>query len=120
MNTPPRFTSRFEIDDTTRVCVVTLRGHLDPVAVEDLHPQVQELVRAGYRKFVFDLSGLDYIGSLGLRLVVGLANQLKADGSVAMCQMTDSVKSVVGMTKIDLVLPTYPSRTEAVGAVAGL
>jgi anti-anti-sigma factor len=117
---PPRFASRFEIDDTTQVCVVTLAGHLDPTAVEDLHPQVQELVRAGYRKFVFDLAGLDYIGSLGLRLVVGLANQLRGEGAIALCDLTDSVRSVVDMTKLDLLLPTFHSRPEAVEAVAGI
>jgi anti-sigma B factor antagonist len=114
-----RFTSRFEIDDLTRVCVVTLNGQLDPVAVEDLHPQVQELVRAGYRRYVFDLSGLEYIGSLGLRLMVGLANQVKGDGSVALCDLTAGVRSVIELTKIDQVVPTFHSRAEAVGAVLG-
>src|SRR4051794_2769737 len=85
----PRLTSRFEIDDDTRVCVVSLGGKLDPEGVDDLHPQVQELVRAGYKRFVFDLSALDYVGSLGLRLFVGLANQLKSDGSVALCDLKD-------------------------------
>lgn len=112
------FSSRFEIDDHTRVCVVSLAGKLDPVAVEDLHPQVQELVRAGYKRFVFDLSALDYVGSLGIRLLVGLANQLKPDGgSVALSDLTAGVRSVVELTRVDRILPTYPTRTAAVDAV---
>jgi anti-anti-sigma factor len=111
------FTSRFEIDDATRVCVVSLAGKLDPVAVEELHPQVQELVRAGFRKYVFDLSGLDYVGSLGIRLLVGLAHQVKGDGAVALCELRDGVRSVVELTKIDQVIPAYPTRAEAVDAV---
>lgn len=117
MNSEGRFTSRFEIDDATRVCVVSLGGKFDPEAVDDLHPQVQELVRAGYRKFVFDLSGVSHIGSLGLRLLVGLANQVKEGGSVSLCDLTDGVRSVFEMTRVDRVLRTYRSRTEAVGAV---
>ena len=71
------FTSQFECDERTHVCVVTLTGNFDPFAVEGLQPRVQEKVDAGYRRFVFDLSQLHHIGSLGLRLLVGLHNQVK-------------------------------------------
>ena len=116
MSDDARFSSRFEIDDATRVCVVTLAGNLDPEAVDDLHPQVQELFRAGYRRFVFDMASLDYVGSLGLRLLVGLSNQVKGEGSATLCHMRDGVRSVIEMTKLDLVLPTFPSRAAAVAA----
>lgn len=119
MSSDARFSSRFEIDDAARVCVVSLSGKFDPEAVDDLHPQVQELVRAGYRKFVFDMSGVGHIGSMGLRLLVGLANQVKGDGSVVLCDLTDGVRSVVEVTRINQVLPTFASRAEAVGAVKG-
>jgi anti-sigma B factor antagonist len=111
------FGSRFEIDDRTRVCVVALTGKLDSSAVQDLHPQVQELVRAGYRRFVFDMRELEYVGSLALRLFVGLANQLKGKGAVALCGLRAAVRSVVEMTKVDQVLRAYPSRAEAIEAV---
>jgi anti-sigma B factor antagonist len=119
VDTAPRFTSRFEIDDATRVCVVSLTGNLDSAAVEELHPQVQELVRAGYRRFVFDMQGLEYVGSLGLRLLVGLSNQLKGDGGAAMCELRAGVQSVMEMTKVDQVLPAFATRAEAVEAVRG-
>jgi anti-anti-sigma factor len=112
-----RFTSRFEIDDTTRVVVVSLGGKLDPIGVEDLHPQVQELVRAGFKRFVFDLSALDYVGSLGLRLFVGLHNQVKGEGAVALCDPKAGVASVLDLTKVGQVLRTFPTRADAVDAV---
>ena len=117
VNTSRGFTSRFEIDDDTRVVIVSLAGNLDSVAVEELHPQVQELVRAGYRRYVFDMMGLEYVGSLGLRLIVGLANQLKGDGAVALCHATGGVRSVIEMTKVDQVLRTYTTREDAAEAV---
>ena len=110
------FSSRFQIDNDTRVCVVSLTGNLDPAAVDDLHPQVQELVRAGFRRFVFDLSELDYVGSLGLRLLVGLAHQVKSDGSVVLCEPKSGVRSIIEITRLDRVLKIYPNRTDAVDA----
>ena len=117
MNKPAGFTSRFEIDENTRICVVSLTGNLDPTAVEDLHPQVQELVQAGFRKFVFDLTKLNHIGSLGLRLLVGLANQVKADGAVFLCSVSAPMRSIIDITKVDQVLRVYPTRHAAVDAM---
>src|SRR5262249_12524785 len=111
------FSTRFEIDAERRVCVVSLVGGLGPGAVDGLPPPGQGLVRAGFRRFVFDLSKLDHMGSMGLRLLVGLANQLKGDGSVVLCSVNDGMRSVFEMTKVDHVLRTYSSRTEAVDAL---
>jgi anti-anti-sigma factor len=113
------FASRFEIDDASRVVVVVLTGHFDPMAADELHPQIQELIGAGFRRFVFDLAGLDYVGSLGLRLFLAVHNQVKADGAVALCQLTGPVQSVLDVTKLHQVLRTYPTRADAVDAVKG-
>jgi anti-sigma B factor antagonist len=111
------FTSRFEIDERTRICVVTLTGNFDPVAVEDLQPRVQELVNSGFRRYVFDLSQLHYIGSLGLRLLVGLHNQVKGDGAVVLCAVSSKVQAILDLTKVRNVLQQYPARADALDAV---
>ena len=85
-------------------------------AVQELYPQIQEVFRAGLRRFVFDLSGLEHAGSLGLRLMVGLQNQVKGQGRVAVCNPTSSVRSMLEMTKLTEVLPPYTSRDEALAA----
>jgi anti-anti-sigma factor len=113
----PGFQSRYDFEVESRLVVVALTGNLDSGAVEGLHPQIQELVRAGYRRFVIDMMGLEYLGSLGLRLIVGLANQLKADGAVALCNATAGVRSVIELTKVDQVLKTHATREKATLAV---
>jgi anti-sigma B factor antagonist len=117
MGSKAGFTSRFEIDENTRICVVSLTGHLDPEAVEDLHPQVQELVRAGFQRYVFDFTKLQHIGSLGLRLLVGLANQVKGSGAVVLCSVPTAMRSIFEITKVDQVLRIYPNRHAAEDAV---
>jgi anti-anti-sigma factor len=112
----PAFTSRFEFTPDNRAVVVALAGKFDPEAVQDLHPQVQELYRAGLRRFVFDLSELEYAGSLGLRLLVGLQNQVKGQGAVTLCKPNEAVHKMLEMTKLLTVLPLFASRTEALEA----
>ena len=111
------FTSQFECDERTHVCVVTLAGNFDPFAVEGLQPRVQEKVDAGYRRYVFDLSQLHHIGSLGLRLLVGLHNQVKGDGMVVLCAVSSKVQAILDLTKVRNVLPQYSTRVDALDAV---
>ncbi|MBN9121077.1 MAG: STAS domain-containing protein [Planctomycetes bacterium] len=109
----PAFGCRFEFTPDNGTVVIALSGKMDPEAVEELFPQIQEVFRAGVRRFVFDLSGLEYSGSLGLRLMVGLQNQVKPDGKVAVCAPNEAVRSMLEMTKLTRVLPSYPTREAA-------
>jgi anti-sigma B factor antagonist len=111
------FTCQFECDERTHVCVVTLTGYFDPFAVEGLQPRVQEKVDAGYRRYVFDLSQLHHIGSLGLRLLVGLHNQVKGNGAVVLCAVSSKVQAILDLTKVRNVLPQYSTRVDALDAV---
>jgi anti-sigma B factor antagonist len=116
MPKPPAFECRFEFTPDNSAVIISLLGKLGPEAVEELHPQIQEVFRAGLRRFVFDLSHLEYAGSLGLRLLVGLQNQVKGQGRVAVCTPSDPVRMMLKMTKLTEILPEYPSRDAALAA----
>lgn len=116
MSKPSTFGCQFEFTPDNRAVVIALAGKLDPEAVEELHPQVQEVFRAGLRRFVFDLSDLEYAGSLGLRLILGLQNQVKGQGRVALCSPSDELMSMLEMTKLIQVLALYPTRDAALEA----
>src|SRR5689334_6972650 len=119
MNSLAAFASRFEIDDDNRIVIVSLTGEVDPDAVAELHPQIQELVRAGFLDFVFDLSSTRRLGSVTLRLFVGLSNQLWLLGTVALCAVPDRIQSLIELTKLDQVLRIEPTREHAIETVTG-
>lgn len=112
------FISQFEFTPDNRAVVIALAGNLDPEAVEELHPQIQEVYRAGLRRFVFDLTKLEYAGSLGLRLLVGLRNQVSGEGAVAVCNPSDAVRRMLEMTKLNTLLPEHATRDAALAATA--
>ena len=118
MSDVPAFAYRFEFTPDNSAVVIALAGNLDPEAVEELYPQVQEVFRAGLRRFVFDLSRLEYAGSLGLRLLLGLYNQVKGQGRVTLYNPTPAVRSMLEMTKLSTMLPIFASRDEALAATA--
>ena len=118
MTTQPVCAFAFEKDPDSRVMIVSLTGKLDPVAAEDLTPRLEEALKAGTRRFVFDLSRLVYVGSMGLRLFVGLSNRVRGEGGVALSSPTPAVLTILDMTKLDRVLRHYPTRHEAIDALS--
>jgi anti-sigma B factor antagonist len=105
-----------ELDSEHQVMVVTLIGKMDPLVAEQLSPHMEEAFHAGVRRFVFDMTRLDYVGSLGLRLFVDLHNRVKGVGAVVLCQPTAAVRTILEMTKLNRYLRAYPTRREAVDA----
>ncbi len=116
MTTQPVCEFNFEYTPDRRVVVIAVRGKLDPLAVEELTPKVDEEYRAGSRRFVFDLSGLEYAGSLALRLFVGLHNRVKGEGAVVLSSTPAPVRTLFEVTRVNQVLRLYPTRAEAIDA----
>lgn len=111
MQTP--FACQFSFTPDNRAVVIALSGKLDPEAVQELHPQIQEVYRAGVRRFVFDLSRMEHAGSLGIRLFLGLQTQVKGEGQVVLCNPTTAVQTLLDMMKLREVLPVHASLEEA-------
>ncbi len=99
-----------------RVCVVSLTGKLDPLAVEQLDLVVNRLYEGGHRYFVFDLTRLVYVGSVGLRVFVELANRVRANGYLGVCNVTAQIRQLFDMTKISTIVRIFPSRADALDA----
>jgi anti-anti-sigma factor len=106
-----------EMEADTGVMVISLVGKMDPLAAEQVAPAVEAALRSGVRRFVFDMSRLLYVGSLGLRLFVDVSNRVRGQGAVALCRPTPAVLTILDMTKLNRVLRYYPTRHEAVDAV---
>lgn len=117
MTTDAVCTFACEYDSRAKVMVVSLVGKLDPVAAEQLAPHLDEAHRTGVRRFVFDLSRLGYVGSLGLRLLVATHNRVRGEGAVALCAPAAPVLTILDMTKLNRVLRHYPTRHEALDAL---
>ena len=99
------------------VCVLALTGKLDPLAAEEVEAVVKREHAAGHRRFVFDLTKLSYVGSIGLRVFVGLHNTVKHDGDVAACGLAPLVKQVFDLTRVSSVVRVYATRADAIDAV---
>jgi anti-sigma B factor antagonist len=87
-----------QIEETDKKYVVTLQGEFDSPAVKDTEEMFEPLYTCG-RDVVIDCSGLTYIASSGLRILLNiLAGALKKNKSVVLKGANDDVMSIFKVT----------------------
>ena len=77
---------------------VELEGRLDTLTSPDLEEELEDKIE-GIEKLVFDLGGLEYISSAGLRVLVGAAQAIdENDGDMVIRNLTVPVRDVFDVT----------------------
>jgi anti-anti-sigma factor len=78
-----------------KVQIIGLRGRLDAVTSPDVEKRLLAMVAQGNVRIALDLSGLSYISSLGLRVLMAVAKQVRAGGGrMALATLTDTVQEI--------------------------
>jgi anti-anti-sigma factor len=97
------------------VAVVTVAGRLVlGKDVERLETVVGELLQQEQKKFVFDISSLDYADSSGIgTLVACLTHIKKAGGELRMAGANARMLRLFKMTGVNNLMSMYPTLAEA-------
>ncbi len=84
---------------------------------ERLESVVDDLLKQGRNKMVFDLTGLDYADSSGIGAIVSCVSQIRKSGSeLRMAGVNPRIQRLFKMTGVDRLLSMYPTVADAVGA----
>ncbi len=110
---------RFEVVQVSpRADRVVLEGRLDSVTVGQIETQFTAMLAASGRHAVLDMRQLDFLSSLGIRLLLSVARVVTRRGSqVVAFGAQPMVAEVLGVMALDEVLPMFASEEEA---LAGL
>lgn len=107
------------INKSGQVSVVVIRGQIDATTSKAAEDRLVELINAGERRLVLDLGQLDYISSVGLRVLILVAKRLKqAEGAVAICALQPSVQELFEIAGFDAVFRIFDTQGEAVSHVS--
>jgi anti-anti-sigma factor len=99
--------------------VLRLDGRLDTETSADFELAAHDLTAAGERKFIVDLSGISYVSSAGLRVLLALAKQMSGGGTLKLCGLAPSVRQVFdlsGFSKLFVIAPTLEAALGGGGA----
>jgi anti-anti-sigma factor len=96
------------------VLVLGPRGRLDNDNAAEFELAAQELLAAGERHVVIDLSGLNYTSNAGLRVLGKMGKALKSPGtSLRLCSLTPALRQVFDAAGITMVFDIRPNLVAA-------
>ena len=95
------------------VTVLDLAGRLDTDTSADLELALQDLMQAGVRQFVVDLSGVGYVSSAGLRVLLSLGKTVDNSGSLRLSGLNPTVRQVFDVAGFTQLFAIFASRDAA-------
>ena len=96
--------------------VLTVSGELDVATAPRMRGEIVRLVADGVTDLVLDLSGVDFIDSFGLGVLVGALKRVRSHGGRMSVVITEPrVLGVVELTGLDRILDMSASVDDAVG-----
>lgn len=79
--------------------IATLEGELDTVAALDVEQALKPLMDSHGKDVIIECSGLEYIASSGLRILLGILKAAKANGcKVILRNVNEDIKNVFKLT----------------------
>jgi anti-sigma B factor antagonist len=97
---------------------VELVGRLDTMGVNDMETRFNAAVIAGGKNALVDLSGLDFVSSMGVRLLITAAKSMKArQQRLLLVVPAGPVREMLETAAIDTLIPMFITRDEALAAL---
>ncbi len=104
---------------TEQGLLLELDGRLDAEAAPELDRRLEAAVKAGIKRVVVDLGGVNYLSAAGLAAVVAGAKRLAAaEGRLALSRPNDYAREILDATGYGAVLTITASQEEAWGRLS--
>ncbi|NLE67098.1 MAG: STAS domain-containing protein [Lentisphaerae bacterium] len=101
-----------------KAVIVKPRGRMDAATAPLFEQACDNLVQAGEKAVVMDLSALEYISSAGLRTILSVGKKIKsASGKLALCSLAGMVKEVFDISGFTTMFVVTDSAEQAVNKV---
>ena len=109
-----------QIDDLDQngALIVAPKGRIDSTTAAALDEHLLGVFASGNRRIVIDFSGVDYISSAGLRVMLAMVKRMReSQGTLALCGMGDAVRQVFALAGFLPLFAIDESRESAVTRV---
>jgi anti-sigma B factor antagonist len=101
--------------------VLTASGEIDLFTAPDLREAATAALDAGAQRIVVDLSGVRFLDSTGLGVLIAILKRLRpAGGQFAIVNTNPTTAATFSITGLDDVLRILPTREAALAAVSEL
>jgi anti-anti-sigma factor len=94
-------TDRFVVQDRGTDAVVVVRGDIDRTTAGLLREALEAALAIRHPLVLLDLSGVSYVDSSGLSVIVRARRTLVRDQRLALCNVPGRMKRVLEVTSVD-------------------
>ncbi len=101
---------------TGRYSVIEAYGEIDIANAAEMRRMVDSSVAGGADQLIVDLSGIRFMDSSGLNVLIGTARQF-GPGSFGVVVSRPSIRKVFALTGLDRMFPIFASVTDAMQAL---
>lgn len=92
----------------TNLEILSLRGRLDATSAPELREEFREFISGGHTRLVLDFSGVSFVDSSGLAVIITLLKSATASGGdVVLAALTPPVRSLLELTRLNKVFRIY-------------
>jgi anti-anti-sigma factor len=99
------------------ITILQAQGRLDSTSAPDMDRCMSKLIDGGAMQVFIDLSGLEYVSSAGLRVLLSAAKRIKqAQGKLALASPSPQVRQVFNMAGFSSILPIFETIDDALGS----
>lgn len=100
-----------------RVAVVTVTGRVDFVTYSEFESALQAELEQGNVNIALDFSGVDFISSAGLRVLVNARKTvINAGGRIVIAQPSQQVTETLEIAGLEVLFEQFPDRETAIAA----
>jgi anti-anti-sigma factor len=102
------------------ITLIALQGTLDIMGVNQVETKFAGYCSGENARILVDMSGVDYMASIGIRLLVTNAKSLRTrNGKMALLSPATDVFNVLEMTDIPAIIPVYSNHESAEAVLLG-
>lgn len=110
-----------EINQTVinNIPIIAVSGRIDATTSKDLETALNDLIDQNNNKIVVDLAGVEYISSVGLRVMLAALKKVRPrQGDVKLASLQPFVREVFEITGFTKLFSIYPNQGEAISKMA--
>ena len=99
------------------VKLVMVRGFLDAHSFPVFEKELNALIEQGSNNMVLNLSGLDYISSAGLGVLIGVAKKLRVNqGDLKLSALPEKIYKIVNLLGFTRILQVFDNDQDAINS----
>jgi anti-anti-sigma factor len=99
------------------VSVVSVSGEIDLVTAPALEQAISAVVAGGPTALVIDLSAVEFLGSVGLKILAATYEKLGGTSEFGVVARGPATRRPIHLTGLDKTFPLYPTLDDALTGV---